>query len=190
MPVYRAQKNKKKKSGLRFVLLGLLVILLIAAVLLAVSAVSRTQAAQAMAEASAEEESISGEGPTAALQAIYEQSDIRGVSSLSSITLDEKFGLTTDLYLKFWGRYSEGTYGIADVFIFHTLPGKEEALREVLEQIKTARIVETRNYDIYNSLECAEEGQIFQVGEDYMCLIMIENADQVRDILEECLLKD
>jgi len=190
MPVYRAQNSKKKKTKPRYFLLGVFVIILIAGLLLAVSAFTRAQAAQTMAEAESEEEAISGEGPTAALEAIYEQSDIRGVSTLNNMVLDEKFGITMDLYLKTWGRYSSATYGLADVFIFRTLEGKEEALREALEQVKTARMVEARNYDIYNSLECAEEGQIFQVGEDYMCLIMIENADQVREILEDCLLED
>ena len=169
MPVYRAQKNQKKKTKPNYFLLGLLAVLLIAAVLFAVSAITRAEAA---------------------LKAIYEQSDVRGVSTLNNMVLDEKFGVTMDLYLKTWGRYSSGTYGLADVFIFRTLEGKEEALREALEQVKTARIVEARNYDIYNSLEHAEEGQIFQVGEDYICLIMIENADQVREILEDCLLED
>ena len=190
MPVYRAQKNQKKKTKPNYFLLGLLAVLLIAAVLFAVSASTRAEAAQAMAAGESEEEVISGEGPEAALKAIYEQSDVRGVSTLNNMVLDEKFGVTMDLYLKTWGRYSSGTYGLADVFIFRTLEGKEEALREALEQVKTARIVEARNYDIYNSLEHAEEGQIFQVGEDYICLIMIENADQVREILEDCLLED
>lgn len=190
MPVYRAQKKQKKKLRPRYLVLGLLVVLLAAAALFGLSYLSRSRAALAMAEVSAEEEVISGEGPEAALEAIYEQSDIRGVHSLNNIVLDERFGITMDLYLKMWGRYTEGTYGIADVFIFRTLEGQEEALREALEQVKTARIVEARNYDIYNSLECAEEGQIFQVGEDYMCLIMIENADQVREILEDYLLED
>ena len=190
MPVYRAQNNKKKKTGPNRFLLGLLVIILIAAAVFALSAIKQAQAAQTMADAESEEEVISGEGPEAALEAIYENCDIRGVKALNNMVLDEKFGVTMDLYLKMWGRFSTGTYGIADVFIFRTLEGHEEALREALEQVKTARIVEARNYDIYNSLECAEEGQIFQVGEDYLCLVMIENADQAREILEDCLLED
>ena len=41
MPVYRAQKNQKKKTKPNYFLLGLLAVLLIAAVLFAVSAITR-----------------------------------------------------------------------------------------------------------------------------------------------------
>jgi hypothetical protein len=187
MPVYHA-KNRKKPTRAK-PLLALLAVLVVGGLLLAAFWADR-RAVEAMAEESQTEESISGEGPAAALEAIYETSDIRGVSTVNAVILDEQFGVTTDLYLKAWGRYTDGTYGVADVFIFRTLQGQEDALREALEQVKTNRIVECRNYDIYNSLECAESAQIFQVGEEYMCLVMIEDADGARDIIEDCLTKN
>lgn len=189
MPVYRAQ-NKKSPSRAKAVLLILLAAVLAAAALLLVPVFADRQAVDALAEESETQNSVSGEGPSAALEAIYETSDIRGVSSVNAVILDEQFGISTDLYLKVWGRYTNGTYGVADVFIFRMLEGHEDALREALEQVKTNRIVECRNYDIYNSLECAESAQIFQVGEDYMCLVMIEDADGARDIIEDCLAKN
>ena len=188
MPVYHA-KNRKKPTRTKPLLLVLLAVLVVGGLLLAVFWADR-RAVEAMAEEPQTEESISGEGPAAALEAIYETSDIRGVSTVNAVILDEQFGVTTDLYLKAWGRYTDGTYGVADVFIFRMLQGQEDALRESLEQVKTNRIVECRNYDIYNSLECAESAQIFQVGEEYMCLVMIEDADGARDIIEDCLTKN
>lgn len=188
MPVYRAQ-NRKKAPTTRPVLPVLLAMLVIAAILLAVFFADR-QAAETMADLSETEDAISGEGPAAALEAIYETSDIRGVSTVNAVVLDEQFGITTDLYLRAWGRYTDGTYGIADVFIFRILEDHEDQLREALEQVKTNRIVECRDYDIYNSLACAEAAQIFQVGDSYMCMVMIEDADAARDILEDYLTKN
>ncbi len=189
MPVYRSQNRKKQPRVKPFTVI-LLAVLVAAAVAVLLSVFAGGQAVDAMAEESAANVDISGEGPLAALEAIYEGSEIRGVSSINAVVLDEQFGITSDLYLKAWGRYTDGTYGIADVFIFRLLEGHEDALREALEQVKTNRILECRNYDIYNSLECAEEGQIFQVGEDYLCLVMIEDADNAREILEDSLLKN
>lgn len=188
MPVYRAQ-NRKKPSRTKPVLLILLVVLLAAAAVLLVPIFADRQAVDAMAEENDAQEAVSGIGPVAALDAIYENCDIRGVSELNAVVLNEQFGIGTDLYLKEWGRYTNGTYGVADVFIFRMLEGQEDALREALEQAKTNRIVECRNYDIYNSLECAESAQIFQVGENYMCFVMIEDADGARDIIEDFLNK-
>ena len=188
MAVYRTP-NTKKQRKISPALLVLLAAAVVVAAVVILSAVSNRQAITAMADSSSSEELVSGEGPEAALEAIYAQSEVRGVSALNSKILDEKFGVVPETYLKAWGRYSDGTYGIADVFIFRTVEGQKDALRESLEQVKTARIVETQNYDIYNSLEYAEEGQIFEAG-DYMCLIMIENADQVRETLEDFLLDD
>ena len=186
MPVYRAQ-NRKKTSNKKPALLVLLAVVLVAALLLLAPYLSDRKAADALAEESGAETSVSGTGPTAALKAIYEASDVRGVSELNAIVLGEQFGIGADLYLKEWGRYTNGTYGVADVFIFRMLEGQEDALREALEQVKTNRIVECRNYDIYNSLEIAENAQIFQIGKDYICFVMIEDADGARDIIEDCL---
>ncbi len=187
MPVYRAQ-NRKKTARRRP---GLLVIILIVAAVVAVAALLISifggGAAQEAMAAQALEDEVTGEGPAAALEAIYAANTTRGVADLSTTVLDEQFGVAPGLYLKAWGCYTENTYGIADVFIFRTMEGQQNALREALEQVKTNRIVETRSYDIYNSAEYAEEGQIFEVGDDYMCLIMIENADQVRETLEKYL---
>lgn len=185
MPVYRAQNKKTSKA--KSVLLFLVVVAVLFAVLYGFSVYSAKLAADALAEKNEDASDLSGEGPTAALEAIYETCEIRGVSTANAVVLDEQFGISTDLYLKAWGRYTNGTYGIADVFIFRTLEDHEDDLREALEHVKTNRIVECRSYDIYNSLEIAESAQIFQVGDSYMCLVMIEDPDAARDIIEDCL---
>lgn len=187
MPVYRAN-HTRKKSKLPAILALILVLGLIALLVVIGARHSRETAlaeAEAAAALAAEQ---SDEGPETALARIYEQNDTRGVSTLNNVVLEEQFGISIDDYLRAWGCYSSGTYGIADVFIFLPNPGEEDLshLREHLEHIKTNRIVEAQSYNIYNALEHAEEGQIFEVG-DYLCLIMIENPDHVRDILEECL---
>ena len=187
MAVYRANPNRKKK---KLPLLPALVLLLAVIVVLVVFGLRHSrQAQQALADSQSETEiDLTGEGPETALALMYEDNDTRGVSALNNVVLEEKFGVTIDDYLRAWGCYSSGTYGIADVFIFLPNADEEETgqLREQLELVKTNRIVEARDYDIYNALEHAEEGQIFEVG-DYLCLIMIENPDQVREILEDCL---
>ena len=121
--------------------------------------------------------------PEEALDEIFADIEVRGVEEPTPQLLFEKFGVSEDLYLNCYARCSNGRYGLADAFIFEPMPGREDELREALEQVKTNRIVEFKNYDIYNALENAENGQIFQAG-DYLVLIMIENCDEVRSVLE------
>ncbi len=121
--------------------------------------------------------------PQAALEEIYYDVQIMGVQEATSDILDERFRIASELYTSADVRVADGRYGVADVFILKPAAGKEDELKEALEQVKLARIMEFKNYDIYNSLQLAEDGQIFTRG-DYLVLIMIENPDQVREVIE------
>lgn len=149
------------------------------------TAVAPAEARVASAETDPMEEVVPLD-PEEALDEIYADVDVRGVEEVSPQVLFEKFGIAEELYTDYYVRCSSGRYGLADVFIIEPAYGREEELREALEQLKTNRIVEFRNYDIYNALEYAENGQIFQAG-PYYVLVMLENADQAREIIERCV---
>lgn len=122
--------------------------------------------------------------PQAALEDIYYDVEIMGIQDATPTVLEDKFRIDSSLYTSADAKYADGRYGVADVFIFKIAPGKEDELKEALEQVKLSRIMEFKNYDIYNSLQLSEDGQIFTRGE-YMILTMIENAEPVREIIEK-----
>lgn len=122
--------------------------------------------------------------PQAALEEVYYDVQIMGVQEATPALLEEKFHLDRSLYTSVDARFADGRFGVADVYIFRPVPGKEDELKEALEQIKLSRIIEFKNYDIYNSTQLTEDGRIFTRGE-YMILTMIEDADKVREIIEK-----
>ena len=122
--------------------------------------------------------------PQAALEEIYYDVQIMGVQEATPALLEERFNLDRSLYTSVDARFADGRFGVADVYIFRPTPGKEDELKEALEQIKLSRILEFKNYDIYNSAQLSEDGLIYTRGE-YMILTMIENAEKVREIIEK-----
>ncbi len=129
---------------------------------------------------------FSGLDAQAVLDTIYAENTVREVQDVTEQLLDEKYGLVPALYIDVYARQSSGRYGVADVFIVHPAYGRENDVREVLEQVKNSRIVEFSKYDVYNALEYSEDGQIFEVG-GYICLIMIEDAQEARAVIESAL---
>lgn len=121
--------------------------------------------------------------PQAALEEIYYNVQIMGVQEATPALLEERFKVDSSLYTSVDARFTDGRFGVADVYIFRPASGKEDELKEALEQIKLSRIIEFKNYDIYNSAQLSEDGVIFTRGE-YMILTMIEDADKVREIIE------
>lgn len=125
---------------------------------------------------------IEGDGPEEALAEIYFNVDILGVQEATSQKLADEFGLDPSHWLSVHGRYTNGRFGIADVFFIRPRPGHEDEVRECLETIKASRINLFRNFDVFDSYSLAENGSIFQRG-DYYILLMIDNEEEVRDII-------
>ncbi len=127
-----------------------------------------------------------GSGPEEALTEIYFDVDILGVEEVTSQVLEDKFGLDPAHWLSVYGRYTNGRFGIADVFLIRPRPGHEDEVRECLETIKLSRMNLFRNFDVYNAYSLAENGSIYQRG-DYYILLMIEDEERVRGILRNYL---
>ena len=123
-----------------------------------------------------------------ALEEIYQSVEIRGMQEGTGELLEEKFQIAPSLYTENHSRVADGSYGVADVLILRPAEGKADELRSALELAKVSRITEFTNYDIYNSLELAQNGSVYEVG-DYLVLTMIDNADQVRSIIEQHILQ-
>ena len=128
-----------------------------------------------------------GDGdPAQALVDIYFNVDMLGLQDATKENLEEDLDLDPTLYSDVYGKYTDGRFGIADVLIIQPWPGQEDAVREALEQVKLDRMDFFRNFDVYNAYQLAADGVIFQRG-NYYILMMIDNSDQVRSILEQYL---
>lgn len=123
-----------------------------------------------------------GSGPEEALTEIYFDVEILGVQEATPQVLVDEFGLDPTHWLSVHGRYTNGRFGIADVFLIRPRPGHEDEVRECLETIKLARMNRFRNFDVYDSYSLAENGSIYQRG-DYYILLMIDDEERVREIL-------
>ena len=58
-----------------------------------------------------------GSGPEEALNEIYFNVDILGVQEVTTKVLVDEFGLSSSHWVSVHGRYTNGRFGIADVFI-------------------------------------------------------------------------
>ncbi len=122
--------------------------------------------------------------PQGALDEIYAQVEILGMAPVTWEVLEERFFLNTEPISRLWGNFADGRFGVADVYILEPMPGEQDACRRLLEDLKLARIVEFRNYDVFNSLRIAEEGVIVEQG-GYLILIMLENPEAAQEILAQ-----
>ena len=125
-----------------------------------------------------------GEGIADALDAIYFDVSIMGVQDATAEQLASDFGVDTSCLSAVYGRYTDGRFGIADVILVVPKPGQEAAARDLLVTIRTSRAGLFANYDIYGASELAENGVIYTLG-DYYVLLMINDTDHVRELLEQ-----
>jgi hypothetical protein len=123
-----------------------------------------------------------GDGPEQALAEIYFDVEIMGVQEATSEKLESEFGLDPSIWLSVHGRYTDGRFGIADVFIIRPRPGHEDDVREALETIKLSRMNLFRNFDVYDSYSIAENGTIYRRG-DYYVLLMIADEERAAEII-------
>ena len=127
-----------------------------------------------------------GEGIEDAMDAIYFDVTILGVKKATLEGLQSDFGVETSCLSAAYGRYTDGRFGIADVIMVVPKPGQETAARDLLLTIRNSRTALFTNYDIYGASELAENGVIYTLG-DYYVLLMIKDADHVRELLEQYL---
>lgn len=125
-----------------------------------------------------------GEGIEDAMDAIYFDVTILGVKKATLEGLQSDFGVETSCLSAAYGRYTDGRFGIADVIMVVPKPGQETAARDLLLTIRNSRTALFTNYDIYGASELAENGVIYTLG-DYYVLLMIKDADHVRELLEQ-----
>ena len=125
-----------------------------------------------------------GEGIEDALDAIYFDVPIMGVQNATAERLAADFGVDTSCLSAVYGRYTDGRFGIADVIIVVPKPGEEGAARDLLVTVRTSRAAHFANYDIYGAGELAENGVIYTL-DDYTVLLMINNTEHVRELLEQ-----
>ena len=125
-----------------------------------------------------------GEGIADALDAIYLNVSILGVQDATAERLEADFGVDTSCLSAVYGRYTDGRFGIADVILVVPKAGQETAARDLLVTIRSSRASLFSNYDIYGSSELAQNGVIYTLG-DYHVLLMIDNTEEVRELLEQ-----
>lgn len=126
--------------------------------------------------------------PQEALDEIYKTIDVDGVEEGSGRVLRDKFNINTDLLNDYYFNYTNGRFGVADVFILEPVDGEGAKVREALEQVKLSRSKEFENYDIYNAYQIAQDAVIFEQG-DYLILLMLEDPDAARTIIDKYIPK-
>ncbi len=107
-----------------------------------------------------------------------------GVQNATAERLAADFGVDTSCLSAVYGRYTDGRFGIADVIIVVPKPGEDGAARDLLVTVRTSRAAHFANYDIYGAGELAENGVIYTL-DDYTVLLMINNTEHVRELLEQ-----
>lgn len=127
--------------------------------------------------------------PETALEKIYEQVEIRGLSDADAAVLQEKFFIDTTKLDDYYVRYSKGDFGLADVFILKPTEDEAPAVREMLEKVKLNRAAEFENYDIYNAHQIALDAPIIDQG-GYLILLMLEDTQRAREIVDQYFPKD
>ena len=110
--------------------------------------------------------------------------DALDVQDATAERLASDFGVDTSCLSAVYGRYTDGRFGIADVILVVPKPGQEASARDLLVTIRTSRAGLFANYDIYGASELAENGVIYTLG-DYYVLLMINDTDHVRELLEQ-----
>ena len=122
--------------------------------------------------------------PAAAIEKIYEKVDIEDILEADARDLSRIFSIDTGLLESSFVRYASGKFGIADTFILKPKdPADIPKLREQLEQVKLSTAKECEHFDIYNSYEIAQNGQIFEQG-GYLILLMVDESIGARSVID------
>jgi len=123
-------------------------------------------------------------GPDLALGDIYYNVTILGLKEATKETLAEDFKVDTSSFASVNGKYSNGVYGAADVIMVKPRFGMDAQVKEALSDIQAQRTARYKRYDIYDSYRIASQGIIFERG-DWIILLMIDDAENAREIIEE-----
>lgn len=155
-------------------------------ILFSVQGFSRVYALPSSREIIAQTALAEGDAVESALTEIYFSVGVMGLKDATVQSLCDDFGLSADIFSAAYGKYTDGRFGIADVIIVQPAAGMEDEVRSALEKIRESRVNTFKNFDVYNSTEISQNGEIFQRG-DYYILLMIDDMDAARAILERHL---
>lgn len=122
--------------------------------------------------------------PVTAIEKIYEKVEIEDITEADARDLSRIFSIDTGLLESSFVRYTSGKFGLADTFILKPKdPADIPKLREQLEQVKLSIAKECEHFDIYNSYDIAQNGQIFEQG-GYLILLMMDEAIGARPTID------
>ncbi|RLL10155.1 DUF4358 domain-containing protein [Anaerotruncus massiliensis (ex Liu et al. 2021)] len=126
--------------------------------------------------------------PETAIEKIYENVTVRGLTDASDDDLTDKFFLDVSMLDSYWVRFSSGDFGLADVFILKPSEGMEPKVRDALEQVKLNRAKEFENYDVYDAHQIAQDAVIYEQG-GYLIMLMLADTDAARDVIDQYIPK-
>lgn len=127
--------------------------------------------------------------PQKAITEIYKDNKTLGLQQANDDDLRDKFFIDTDLLEDFYCTFSDGRFGVADVFILKPDADKEPQVRESLEKVKLSRAREFENYDIRNAYSIAQEATIFEQN-GYVIMLMLDDVEAARKIIDEYIPKN
>lgn len=126
--------------------------------------------------------------PAMALSKIYEDITIPEVQYAADSDLLDRFLLDPALLDDYEVNFTNGRYGIANVFILKPAQGENTKVRDALERIKLNIIKECERYDIYNASEIAQSAPIFEQN-GYLIMLMVEDLNTARTIIDQYIPK-
>lgn len=123
------------------------------------------------------------------LDEIYKDCNIFGLTLATDEDMEELFEFDLSQIEDYTVKFSSKNYGVADIFIIKPKEEFEQDIFENLRKIKDRRVDEFENYIIYDSLSIAKNAEIYSRG-DYIIMLMIQNQDQAKELINKLIDKN
>lgn len=121
--------------------------------------------------------------PEGALAEFYKDNEIKGVEDGDVNFVIDTLAINQDDFYEFYIKKTEGKYGVSDIYIIEPADDKEDVILKALTNYKDKCIAAYKDYNIYNSLEIAQNTEIIKRGK-YIILIMTDNNEKAIEILK------
>lgn len=131
-------------------------------------------------------QTISDNDPLGAIDEIYENITIKGVITGNDKFVTEILGIDEKYFYGSFTKKTDGKYGISDIYFIEKSNVKEaeEKIISALNTYKEKIINECTDYNIYNSLEIAQNAEIYYRG-NYIIFLMLEDNDSAKEIIKK-----
>ncbi|MEG1621571.1 MAG: DUF4358 domain-containing protein [Oscillospiraceae bacterium] len=147
------------------------------------SAIKKDKANEESVSSSSQSSVVASDDPEGALKEIYKTIEIKGVTDGNEKYATEVIGLDESDFYACYIKKTDGKFGVSDIYIIEPEIDKTEEVTKILNTFRDKRVLEFTDYNIYNSLEIAQNAQVIQRGK-YVILVMVEDVEGATQILK------